>query len=599
LIPKKIQKKGGEKMDALSMLDMGKHTSDPVVPARTAEKNDQRFGTVLNTKQRSSQRHESKPVSKPVNRQSKTSAGSKDQQAIAHNKKMEMKDETNGQKELLNEVVVASSPQAKVEKQPKLQAKVEKQPKLQVKVQHTLIDLLKTMVEGEPMKSAEIFENIEPLLTGGSMDVEENSESSESMLFAESVEIGASSDSIKTLLTDLVQQLESTDLNGEQVLAGVDLSGLAEELQSLDEDSDSEELLAQLVTQVEEQLNHDSSLLQTTELAAVQMGESSQQNIAPVVIENLAQARQVLQKALDSTVSQKSTTIEGVVAEENVAVAGQQSGETLPLMEKTTEEVDPRFAGLLKPRTEQRPVVQQTRTNREQVQLHNSKQPVELKPSESVDLVPAEKVVTPNQSEETVQLSGGTAKQVLENLTHQAPSHPQPQGQVPVQGMDVSKTMLPTNPVVQLASGQQVTESQIFDQVVTQISGSVNGESGRMILRLQPAELGSLKLELIVEGDRIKANLHAQSHQVQDVLERNLPQLRNALATQGLKIDQFQVNIDQHQQSGQFENLAQQHQHNGSEKQPSWHQQNLESEEQIIPLAHLMQNGGGGISLHV
>ncbi|MCK5912421.1 MAG: flagellar hook-length control protein FliK, partial [Desulfuromusa sp.] len=145
-----------------------------------------------------------------------------------------------------------------------------------------------------------------------------------------------------------------------------------------------------------------------------------------------------------------------------------------------------------------------------------------------------------------------------------------------------------------------VTEGQIFDQVVTQLSGSVNGESGRMVLRLQPAELGSLKLELMVEGDRVRANLHAQSQQVQEVLERNLPQLRNALAEQGLKIDQFQVTIDKnHDQQSQFENLAQQQQNNGSERQPGWHQQNLEQEEQVIPLAHLMQNGGGGISLHV
>ncbi|MCF6265599.1 MAG: flagellar hook-length control protein FliK [Desulfuromusa sp.] len=537
-------------MDALSMIEMGMHTSDPVAPARNTLKRDQQFGVVLNKKQQPSQQHESKPVTKPANRQPETSAGSKDQQVIAHNHnhKTEMKDEITEQKELLNEVVVASSPQPEVEEQPKLQAKV----------QHALIDLLKTMVKGEPMKSAEISESIEPLLTGGSMEVEKNSAD------------------IETLLNDLVQQLDLTDLNGEQVLAGVDLSGFAEK-----------------------QLNHDTSLLQNIELAAPVMTESPQQDIAPVVIENLAQARQMLQKAFDSVVLQKSPTVEGSVAEENVAVAGQQSGETFFLMEETAEEIDPRFAGLLNPRTEQRPVGQQTRTTREQVQLHNSKQPVELKHSESADLLSAEKMVAQKQREETVQLPVGSAKQMLENLTHQAPSHLQSQGQVPVQGMDASRTMLPTNPVVQLASGQQVTESQIFDQVVTQLSGSVNGESGRMVLRLQPAELGSLRLELIVEGDRIKANLHAQNHQVQEVLERNLPQLRNALAAQGLKIDQFQVNTDQHQQSSQFENLAQQNQHNGSEKKPSWHQQNLESEEQIIPLAHLMQNGGGGISLHV
>ncbi|MEA3362552.1 MAG: flagellar hook-length control protein FliK [Thermodesulfobacteriota bacterium] len=520
-------------MDALSMVEMGTHTSDPVAPARTAEKSDQQFGAVLNEKQQPRQQHESKPV----NRQPETSVDSKDQQAIAHNKKVKMKEETAGQKELLNEVVVASSSQPEGE------------------VQTALVDLMKAIVQGEST------ENVE------------------------------SPGSIDTLLTDLVQQLESTDLNGEQVLAGVDLSVLVEDLQSLNQCSNTEDVLAQLVTQLEEQLNQGISLLQNVELAAGQMAEPSQQNIAPVVIETLAQARQVLQKAFDSVVSQKSTAVEGAVVE-------QQNGEMFVSMEETAEEIDPRFAGLLKPRTEQRPVIQQPQSTREQVQLHGSKQ-AGRESNESVDIALPEEMVTQEQDKKTVQLPVGTAEQVLKNLAQQGQNHLQSQGQVPISGMNVNQAM-PQPQIVQLASGQQVADSQIFDQVVTQISGSVNGESGRMVLRLQPAELGSLKLELMVEGDRIRANLHAQSHQVQDVLERNLPQLRNALAEQGLKIDQFQVNIDKNSdQQSQFENLAQQQQHKGSEKQPGWHQQNLEPEEQMIPLAHLMKNGGGGISLHV
>jgi flagellar hook-length control protein FliK len=118
------------------------------------------------------------------------------------------------------------------------------------------------------------------------------------------------------------------------------------------------------------------------------------------------------------------------------------------------------------------------------------------------------------------------------------------------------------------------------------------------VLRLQPAELGSLKLDLKIEGDRVQAHLHAQTHQVQEVLERNLPQLRSALAEQGLKIDQFLVNVDQRQAEGQFDGQAQ-YQHQGSERRSDWNQQDHVNEEQMIPLAHLMQNGGGGISLHV
>ena len=105
-----------------------------------------------------------------------------------------------------------------------------------------------------------------------------------------------------------------------------------------------------------------------------------------------------------------------------------------------------------------------------------------------------------------------TPKQGLDALTRQVQGAFQPTAS---QVQNVANRVMPEVPTVQLPSGQQVAESQIFDQVVTHISGSQNGESGRMVLRLQPAELGSLKLELMVEGDRVRANLHAQTQQVQ------------------------------------------------------------------------------------
>ncbi|MCD6582638.1 MAG: flagellar hook-length control protein FliK [Desulfuromusa sp.] len=539
-------------MHALSMIDMGMQTSDAVVPAKTISKDEPQFGKVLNDKQQAQQPHESKPVE----RQPGTAESSSDKPVVARNHKTEMKQEATGKEELSNEIVVEK----------RIQATDEVNPQQQVKVQHTLIDLLKVMTQGE------------------------------------STEIGESFDSIKTLLTDLVQQLESTELHGEQVLAGVDLSVLVTELQSLNEGSDNEDLLAQLVTQVEEQLTDETGLLTNVELVAAIVAEPQQQNVAsenvtPVTVKNLAQARQILQQAIDSVVPQKQAVAETVVAVENIATAEPPVEEVIFSMEEVTEEIDPRFAGLLKPRTENRSG-QQAQSIKGPIQLHNSRQQVGLNQSDPAVPVLQEEVVEQKQSTEVSQRPDGSAKQMLENLTQLGQRNLQSPGQPPVQGLEMNRVAAP-NPVVQLASGQQVAESHIFDQVVTQLSGSINGESGRMVLRLQPAELGSLKIELMVEGDRIRVNLHAQSQQVQEVLERNLPQLRNALAEQGLKIDQFQVITDKnHDQQNQFENLAQQQQNNSSEKQPDWHK-DLEPEEQIIPLAHLMQNGGGGISLHV
>jgi flagellar hook-length control protein FliK len=122
-----------------------------------------------------------------------------------------------------------------------------------------------------------------------------------------------------------------------------------------------------------------------------------------------------------------------------------------------------------------------------------------------------------------------------------------------------------------------------------------------MVLRLHPAELGSLRIELMVEGDKVRANLHAQTQQVQEVLERNLGQLRNALAEQGLKIDHFQVSSDarQNQQQGQAEDLTHQRRQAEQSARNKRDKEEPLSEDRTIPLAHLIQNGGRGISLHV
>ena len=518
-------------MDALAIIDRGTQTAAPTT-TKAKNKNEQQFSHALNKEQQA----QKQPENKPVNKQADGAEAPQKKQAVAHDAK------TETQQNVDNRNVDTAEAGDKTTQKTEMTAGTQQQ----AKVRDIITDLMKTLSQDE------------------SIAAEDREE-------------------IKALLSDLLQQLESTDGQGEQVFAGIDLSKFAAKLESLDNDTDQEELLAHLVAQIENQLTDQLELQQDTELAvAVAVTESAQQNPTPTVVENQAQARRALQKAFDAVASQQPMSDDNVATEENISALE-------PSSEDAALESDPRFAGLLKPRPDQ--PSQQLRSENEQRPVQQAKPVTELKQSET-----ATPVTETTQETGTTPPSGG--KQILENFVQQTQHNLQAQGQQQTQGSDINRTM-PQTQTVQLASGRQVADSQIFDQVVTHLSGSVNGDTGRMVLRLQPAELGSLRLELTVEGDRIQANLHAQSHQVQEVLERNLPQLRNALAEQGLKIDQFQVNVDQRQQSGQFENMAQQHQNDGSQEQSGWQQQNAETEEQAIPLAHLMQNGGGGISLHV
>lgn len=94
-----------------------------------------------------------------------------------------------------------------------------------------------------------------------------------------------------------------------------------------------------------------------------------------------------------------------------------------------------------------------------------------------------------------------------------------------------------------LPSGIDVPHSQIIDQVAGHLTMNRKLESGTIALRLHPAELGELRMEIKVEQDNIKAHITTQNPQVQDLLDRNLPRLRQALEQQGMNLAHMQVSL--------------------------------------------------------
>lgn len=95
-----------------------------------------------------------------------------------------------------------------------------------------------------------------------------------------------------------------------------------------------------------------------------------------------------------------------------------------------------------------------------------------------------------------------------------------------------------------------VPEEQVYRQVASRLT-LVDGERhSRITMRLYPEELGQVKLDLTVEGDRVRVQMHAQNQQVQEVLEKYLPRLRESFEQQGLKLEEAQVTSDSPGQGG-------------------------------------------------
>ena len=92
-----------------------------------------------------------------------------------------------------------------------------------------------------------------------------------------------------------------------------------------------------------------------------------------------------------------------------------------------------------------------------------------------------------------------------------------------------------------LSSGNVVYEEDIMHQVVERFQIFKQQSDTRLTLKLHPAELGELQINLTVKEGSIKANVLAQSQQIQEIVERNLPKLRNSLAEQGFTIEEILV----------------------------------------------------------
>jgi hypothetical protein len=94
-----------------------------------------------------------------------------------------------------------------------------------------------------------------------------------------------------------------------------------------------------------------------------------------------------------------------------------------------------------------------------------------------------------------------------------------------------------------LPSGLIVPDTTVMDQVLTHLSLQRRLASTTVHLRLNPQELGELRMEIKVEQDNIKAHIIAQNPQAQEMIDRHLPRLREALELQGLNLQQVSVTL--------------------------------------------------------
>jgi len=95
-----------------------------------------------------------------------------------------------------------------------------------------------------------------------------------------------------------------------------------------------------------------------------------------------------------------------------------------------------------------------------------------------------------------------------------------------------------------LPSGVIVQEDDVIRQLNERFQITSRHMDSRINIKLHPAELGELKIDLTVKEGSIRANVVAQSQQALEILERNIQKLRNALEQQGFTIDEISLTAE-------------------------------------------------------
>jgi flagellar hook-length control protein FliK len=104
-----------------------------------------------------------------------------------------------------------------------------------------------------------------------------------------------------------------------------------------------------------------------------------------------------------------------------------------------------------------------------------------------------------------------------------------------------------TGPISALSQGRgienplPVRPQAVMSQVLDGATQILRNGSGRMVMSLLPPQLGTLDLDVVVQNNRVKMVMMADSQEVKQLLQAGMDDLRNALQDKGFQIDRLEV----------------------------------------------------------
>jgi flagellar hook-length control protein FliK len=114
----------------------------------------------------------------------------------------------------------------------------------------------------------------------------------------------------------------------------------------------------------------------------------------------------------------------------------------------------------------------------------------------------------------------------------------------PAQPAEAPRSAAPQAPAPTPAPRQELSEAdqqRLAEQALRGLKSVVNQRGGSLTLRLNPPDLGELRIRVELSPHAIRAQFEASSPQVASMLQRQMDTLRTALESQGLRVDHLQA----------------------------------------------------------
>ena len=84
-------------------------------------------------------------------------------------------------------------------------------------------------------------------------------------------------------------------------------------------------------------------------------------------------------------------------------------------------------------------------------------------------------------------------------------------------------------------------DRRVAGGIVRGLTAMVNQHGGSMTMRLDPPDLGQLRVQMVVHQAVVTAEFHASTTQAQAILQKHIAMLRSSLESQGLSVDRLTV----------------------------------------------------------